>query len=369
MSAKLSGHRDLTHTILSVLAISFLIAASFWILRPFLISMIWAALIVIAAWPILEKLEVRFAKKRWIAVSVLMIVILLVILIPVTLAIVIIVDNAETIAAHSRSLVSSSLSGPPEWVERIPLAGDRLAARWSEFAALNPDERAARVVPHVKTVLAWFMGQAGDIGATILEFLLTVIIAVILFTKGECVESGVRIFARRLGGLQGEEVTVLAARAVRGVVLGVVLTALVQASVGCIGLLLTGIPAPGLLTAVMFMLSLAQIGPFPVLIPAVIWLFWSGQPIWGTVLIVAAVIAGTIDNIIRPVLIKKGVDLPLLLIFSGVIGGLIAFGVVGLFIGPVVLTVAYTLLKAWVKGSGQDGDISEGSESSIKERM
>jgi predicted PurR-regulated permease PerM len=98
----------------------------------------------------------------------------------------------------------------------------------------------------------------------------------------------------------------------------------------------------------MVMLCLAQIGPFLVMIPAVVWLYWSGQPGMGTVLIVFMVVAGTIDNFVRPFLIRKGADLPLLLIFAGVIGGLIAFGIVGLFIGPVLLAVTYTLLKEWV---------------------
>jgi predicted PurR-regulated permease PerM len=121
----------------------------------------------------------------------------------------------------------------------------------------------------------------------------------------------------------------------------------------------TGVPAAALLTAVMVMLCLAQIGPFLVMIPAVIWLYWSGQPVMGTVLIVFLVVAGTIDNVVRPFLIRKGADLPLLLIFAGVIGGLIAFGIVGLFIGPVVLAVTYTLLKEWV-----EGDILEEGERS-----
>jgi predicted PurR-regulated permease PerM len=187
-------------------------------------------------------------------------------------------------------------------------------------------------------------------GMTMVHFLLTVIIAAILYTKGEVVREGLLNFARRLAGRQGEDVTILAAKAVRGVVLGVVVTAIVQAALGGIGLLITGIPAAGFLTAVMLMFCLAQIGPFLVLIPAVIWLYWSGQPVWGTVLLVVSAVAGTVDNVVRPFLIKKGADLPLLLIFSGVIGGLIAFGIIGLFIGPVVLAVTYTLLKAWVLG-------------------
>jgi len=354
MKTKVTVTRDITHTVLAVLSIGILIAATFWTLRPFLISIIWAALIVIATWPVLERLEARFAKKRGIAVALMMLVLLLMILIPITLAVITIVDNADTIAAQARSVTTFSLSSPPDWIERIPLAGKKLAARWNAFAALNPEERSARVIPYVQNAFTWFAEQAGNIGMTMLHFFLTVIIAAILYAKGEVVREGVLNFARRLAGKQGEEAAILAGKAVRGVVLGVVLTALIQASVGGFGLLITGVPAAGLLTAVMFMLCLAQIGPFLVLLPAVIWLYWSGQPVWGTVLIVVSVVAGTLDNVVRPILIKKGADLPLLLIFAGVIGGLIAFGIVGLFIGPVVLAVTYTLLKEWVMDGIQE---------------
>jgi predicted PurR-regulated permease PerM len=354
MSYRTSSHRDITHTTLAVLSIAVLIAASFWVLRPFLISFIWAAVIVIATWPVLERLEARFAKKRGWAVTLMVLALLFVVLLPLTFAVITIVQNAESIATQARTLTTFSLAAPPEWVERFPLAGEKLAARWSEFASLSPAERSARVIPFVQKAFTWFVEQAGSMGKTLLHFLLTVIIAAILYAKGETVETGVLRFARRLAGPQGGEVAVLAAKAVRGVVLGVVVTAFIQAAAGGLGLLVTGVPAAGLLTAVMFLLCLAQLGPFLVLVPAVIWLYWSGQPVWGTVLLVIAAVAGTIDNVIRPILIRKGADLPLLLIFSGVIGGLIAFGVIGLFIGPVVLAVTYTLLKAWVTGSVQE---------------
>jgi predicted PurR-regulated permease PerM len=189
-----------------------------------------------------------------------------------------------------------------------------------------------------------------------LQFLLTTIIAAIMYAKGEMIRSGFLSFARRLAGQRGEDAAVLAAKAIRGVALGVVLTAIIQAALGGIGLAVTGVPAASLLTAVMFMLCLAQVGPGLVLIPAVIWLYWRDGALWGTILLVFSVLAVTIDNFVRPVLIKKGADLPLLMIFAGVIGGLIAFGIIGLFIGPVVLAVTYTLLKAWVSGSAQVED-------------
>lgn len=360
MRAKLSVPRDITHTTLSVLSIGVLILSSFWILRPFLVSMIWAGLIVIATWPVLEKLEARFVKKRGFAVALMTLALLLIVLIPITLAIVTLVTNASAISEKAQSLSLSlsafSLSSPPDWLTHIPVIGEKLADKWSHFAALSPDERSATVVPYAQKALQWFVAQAGSMGMILLNFLLTVIIAAILYSQGEVVKDGFLSFARRLAGSQGEEVAILAAKSVRGVMLGVVVTALIQAAVGGFGLFITGVPAAGLLTAVMFMLCLAQIGPVLVLVPAIIWLYWSGQPVWGTVLIVISVVALTLDNFVRPFLIKKGADLPLVLIFSGVIGGLIAFGIIGLFIGPVVLAVTYTLLKAWVVGDMQENE-------------
>jgi predicted PurR-regulated permease PerM len=158
-------------------------------------------------------------------------------------------------------------------------------------------------------------------------------------------------FARRLAGPQGERAVHLGAQAVRAVALGVVVTALVQSTLGGIGLAVAGVPFAAILTALMFILGVAQIGAAPVLLGAVIWVYARSGVAWGTGFLVWAVFCSTLDNVIRPLLIRRGADLPLLLIFVGVIGGLIAFGVIGLFIGPVVLAVAYTLLIEWMSES------------------
>jgi len=133
-----------------------------------------------------------------------------------------------------------------------------------------------------------------------------------------------------------------------------VVTALAQSVLGGVGLAIVGVPFAAVLTAVMFMLAIAQVGPLIVLVPAVAWLYWSSSAGWGTFLLVWTLVVGAMDSFLRPVLIRKGADLPLLLIFSGVVGGLIAFGLIGIFVGPVVLAVSYTLLSAWV-----DDEIAE----------
>lgn len=178
-----------------------------------------------------------------------------------------------------------------------------------------------------------------------------------MYAKGEMAASGALTFARRLAGKHGEEVMILAAKAIRGVALGIVLTAFIQAVFGGIGLLVTGVPAAALLSAVMFMLCLAQIGPALVLVPSIIWLYMDEEPLWGTVLLVFSILAVTSDNIVRPIFIKKGAHLPLIMVIAGVIGGLIAFGIVGLFIGPVVLAVTFTLLKAWVSADTAGNEV------------
>ncbi len=360
MKEQRSSSFDITHTTLSVLFIGLLIVSCFWVLNPFLISLLWASIIIVAAWPALMKLQALLAGRRGFAVAVMTVTILLVILVPITLAILTIVHNADHISEQVRSLNSIELPMPPAWLKGLPVAGRKIADPWEKLAAMSPAERSEILTPYAQKALQWFMAKAGSLGMTIVQFLLTAIIAAILFAKGEVVREGILSFARRLAGRQGEEVAILAGRAVRGVVLGVVVTALIQAAVGGIGLFVAGVPAAGLLTAVMLILCLAQIGPLLVLVPAVIWLYSSGRPAWGTALLVITVVAGTIDNIIRPFLIKKGVDLPLLMIFAGVIGGLLAFGIIGLFIGPVILAVTFTLLRAWVSGNGMEDEAASG---------
>jgi predicted PurR-regulated permease PerM len=156
-------------------------------------------------------------------------------------------------------------------------------------------------------------------------------------------------FGRRLAGERGESVVRLAGQAIRGVALGVVVTAVVQSLLAGLGLLVAGIPFASALTALAFILCIAQVGPILVLLPAVGYLFLTDQTGWGAFLLVWTIAVGSLDNILRPILIKKGADLPLVLVFAGVLGGLMTFGLIGIFVGPVVLAVSHTLLEAWAK--------------------
>jgi predicted PurR-regulated permease PerM len=342
---------DITHATLSVMFIAWLVVATFWVLSPFLTSILWAVIVCISTWPILLRLQAFLSGRRGAAVAIMTATILLVVFVPVTFALITIVSNAHNITAEIQSLESVGLPLPPPWVEHLPFGGHRMAADWTRFATLDPQQRSAALTPYAQAALQWFAVKAGGIGTMLVQFLLAAIISAIGLTKGESVRDGILRFAARLGGRQGYDAAVLAARTIRGVVLGVVVTAVIQAAISGTGLYLVGIPAAGLLTAVILFLCLSQLGPLLVLGPAVIWLFWSGSTSAGIALLVVSVFAGGLDNVVRPVLIRRGVDLPLVLIFAGVLGGLIAFGIIGLFIGPVILSVAYTLLGTWVSAS------------------
>jgi predicted PurR-regulated permease PerM len=203
-------------------------------------------------------------------------------------------------------------------------------------------------MPHIQEISSWILGQVGGVTATMVDFLLAVGIASVLYTHGESAAAGLGRFAKRVGGEPTESALVLAGQAVRAVALGVGVTAMVQSLLAGIGLAVAGIPFAGALTALIFVLCVAQLGPGLVLLPVIGWLYWRGQSAWGSALLVYAIPVIALDGFLRPVLIKRGADLPILLILPGVIGGLIAFGVIGLFIGPVLLAVGYTLLVAWL---------------------
>ena len=340
--------RDLPRDILAVLFVGALIGVSFWILRPFLVAIIWATMIVVATWPLMVAVQARLWGRRALAVTVMTLVLLVVLIVPFLAVIGTIVANVDTIADWVQSLATDTLPPPPTWFRQLPLVGEQAARAWEQIAAKGIQELAARAAPYAGGIMKWFVAEIGNLGVVFAHSLLTIVIAAILYAQGETAAGTVGRFAARLSGATGEAVIRLAAQAIRGVALGVVVTALMQATLGGLGLAVAGVPFAAVLTALMFFFAVAQVGAVPVLVPAVIWLYWSDEATRGTFLLILTIVVGTLDNVVRPLLIKKGVDLPLLLIFAGVVGGLIAFGLIGIFVGPVVLAVAYSLLEAWV---------------------
>jgi predicted PurR-regulated permease PerM len=346
---------DLPRITLAVLFIAALIGASLWILRPFLPAVIWAATLVIATWPIMRRVQERLWNSRALAVTIMTLALLLVFVVPFWLAIGTIVQNSGQIVGWAESVASVGLPPPPSWLGDLPLIGARAASAWQDIADIGVRDLLQKARPYAGTMTQWFVSAVGGFGVVLVQFLLTVAVSAIMYAKGERAAARVIRFGVRLAGERGEQSVRLAAQAIRGVALGVVVTALIQSAIGGFGLVIAGVPFASVLCAVMFMLCIAQIGPALVLLPAVIWMFASDDLGWAVFLLVCSVLAIGIDNVIRPILIRKGADLPLLLILAGVIGGLMAFGLIGIFLGPTVLAVGYKLLGAWI----DEADTSE----------
>jgi len=340
--------RDLARATLGVLCLVGLIGASVWVLRPFLPALIWATMLVVATWPVMRRAQAVLGGSRRLAVAVMTLALVVLFGIPLLLGVATIVETAPALGNWSRGVAALAVPTPPAWLENLPIVGGRLAESWRETASMPRGELSQRLAPYVAPAARWLVGQVGSLGLVLVHVLLTGVLAVLLYARGEVVVARLSAFTRRLAGAQGERAVLLAGRAIRGVALGVVGTALVQSALAGLGLAVAGIPYAGVLTALMFVLGVAQVGPIPVLVAAVVWLYWRGVAGAATGLLVWTLFVGTIDNVLRPLLIRRGAGLPLLLIFAGVLGGIIAFGVIGLFIGPVVLAVAYTLLVDWI---------------------
>jgi len=339
---------DITRVVLMVVVIGTLLAGSFLTLLPFLSGLIWATTIVVATWPALIRLQQLVGGRRWLAVTVMTLLVGLAFILPFAMAITTLIDAAGRSPTVMSSFVAKGLGPPPDWIGGVPVVGHRLMDRWQTLADGGPEALMVAMQPYARSAAAWALAATGGLGRTMVLILMTLLLVPILFAQGETAARGVLAFAHRLGGATAERTVVLAGQAVRSVALGVVLTALVQSVLAGIGLWISGVPHPGLLAAFAFVLGIAQVGPFLVMVPAVIWLYWTGDTFWATVLLVWSLPVLALDNILRPILIRRGVELPMLLIIGGVIGGLISFGVVGLFVGPVILAATYTLAKEWV---------------------
>jgi predicted PurR-regulated permease PerM len=333
-------------------------------MQPFLPAILWATTLVLATWPLMLWVERRAGNRRAVAVAVMTATILLILIAPLWVAISTVSTNIDLIGDLFRTALSVRIPPPPEGLADIPLVGKPAADTWSRLASAGVPELVSKLKPYAGQLTQWFASAAGNLGSMFFQFLLTTAIAAVMYAGGENAAAYLVRFGRRLAGDRGERAVNLAGQAIRSVALGVVVTALAQSVIGGVGLVVVGLPFAGLLTALMFVLCLIQLGPALVLVPAVVWMYYSADTLWATVLLLFTLVAVTVDQFIRPILIRRGADLPLLLILAGVIGGLIAFGFLGIFIGPTVLAVTYTLLSAWIAEGDEKASGSELTEAS-----
>ena len=340
--------RELPRNVLTVVFILGLMIGCLWVLRPFLTALVCAATIAISTWPLLTWLQRTWGGRRSLAIAGLMAVLGIAILAPVYFGAVATVQGAGALSALARDLPNRPWPPLPERIVTVPILGQRLQTAWGDLAQGGALGLKARLSENTGEILGWLAGRLGNLAGMFVQVLVTLAITGLLYARGERVAEVLLGFARRLAGTPGEEAARLAALATRGVGLGVVLTPLIQSILAGIGMAAVGAPHAGVFALAVLVSCLAQIGPIPPLLLPVALLYWRGAAFAASGLLVWTLVVHILGPIVRPLLIRRGIDLPLVLIISGVIGGVMAFGVVGLFIGPVLLAVGTTLLQNWI---------------------
>lgn len=323
------------------------IAWCFQIVRPFLSPIVWGIIIAVAVQPAYARAVNLAGGRRGLAAGLLTIVMLLLLVVPSIYLSGLLAQNVEAVAGNLRD-GTLTVPPPPPGVEGWPLIGKPVATFWRE-ASDDLAGAAAQLAPQLKVIGGWLLATAGGAGLAILQFVIAVIIAGLLLAHSA---GGHRIasdLARRLAGQRGESFIDLAEATVRSVARGVVGVAFIQASLAAVGLIVAGVPAAGVWALICLILAVVQIGVVPVILPAVIYVFSTAEPLTAILFLAWSIFVSVIDNILRPILLGRGVDVPMPVIIIGTIGGMLHSGIIGLFVGAVILALGYKLLLAWLE--------------------
>lgn len=335
----------------TIASIIFLVVGCFVVLRPFVSALMWAAILCYVTWPVYIRLENMFKGKRTVASGWMTFFVVVIVVLPLTLIALSLSSNIKHIILHMQGMLRNGPPSPPSWVGELPWIGPMLESQWMEF--LKADEGSHGLsVDVIKQVIfkskGWIGARFVDLGQGIFQIILSVFIAFFFYRDGALVVERLHDATKRIAGDRTQHLLSVVGGTVKGVVYGILGTALAQGTLAGLGFWFCGVPLPFLLGLLTFFLSLVPMGPPIVWLPATIWLFYNDHMghgifslVWGFF-----VVSG-VDNILKPYLISRGSNLPFILVFLGVLGGVIAFGFIGIFLGPILLAVGYTLLQEW----------------------
>ena len=333
----------------ALLFILILCAASFLIVRPFLAALLWGVILTIATWPIFAWFRRRLGGRNTLAAVFMTLLLALVLLGPVALAGVTMSDSAGLLSEKMRAFVQGGLPPPPAFLETVPVIGSRLAQRWRELVEQGAQSSEVRSL--LQRGFHWLLGLAAGLGGGIAQLALSIICSFFFYREGEAALQRLRDILGHVAGERSNRLLTVAYGTLKGVVYGVIGSVLAQACFAGLGYLVAGVPAPFLLGIITGFLGIVPGAGAIVWLPASIWLFRSDEVGWGIFLVAWSIIlVSNIDNVIKPLFISRGSALPLLLVLIGILGGAMAFGFIGIFLGPTVLAILYTLMREWSPG-------------------
>lgn len=321
------------------------------ILRPFVLIIAWGIIIAVAAYPAFQVLQKSIGNRRKWAAAVITIVLLSIVIVPTALLGQSLIQSIQGLAARFKSGMPV-FPGPPAGIDSWPIVGVPLAALW-RMASSNLGDFVRQFAPQLKAAIPGVVSVSAGISLTVLQLVLSVLLAGGLLANARVGYELTRSLAERLSGTRGPEFQELVGSTIRSITSGILGVAVIQTILASLGFLLVGLPGASLWIVIFLFAAILQVGGL-VLIPAVIYVFAVATTTRALVFMIWCVIVGALDNFLKPILLGRGVSVPTLIVFVGALGGFITMGIVGLFIGAVVLCVAYKLFLAWLKGAAAE---------------
>lgn len=324
----------------------------FKIVEPFVIAIIWGIIIAVAIYPLFRKLQHALGDRRKLAATVITLLALAIIIVPTVMLAGSLVESTEALTTGLRE---GTLKVPPpnESVADWPFVGEHTFKIWL-LASTNLEAALEQMSPQIKVVGGWLLETAAGAGAGILQFIISIIIAGVLLATAQGGRGVTVSLTSRLAGHKGPEFADIAGATVRSVAQGVLGVALIQALAAGIGMLAIGVPGAGLWALLVLLLAVMQLPPLLILGPVAIYVFSAYDTVPAVLFLIWALIVSVSDSFLKPMFLGRGVDVPMLVILLGAIGGMIMSGIIGLFVGAVVLALGYKLLMTWLSETGRE---------------
>ena len=317
------------------------------VLRPFVSALLWAVVLCVSSWPIYRRLLKWFGNRRTLVAFVMTLAMVLIVLLPFLIAGMALSDNVRDLTTAAQHWIEQGPPAPPAWLAKAPVVGHQATEYWQSFAA-DTAKLWTEAQRFIEPVSSWLLKVGLALGGGLLELALSILIAFFLVRDSGSAAERLTAAVGRIAGEQGKHLLTVASNTVRGVVTGILGTALVQAILAGIGFVIAGVPGAALLALLTFFCSVVPVvGTALIWLPAALWLFHQGSTGWGIFMLIWGAGVANIDNVVKPWLISQGSDMPFILIFFGVLGGALAFGFIGVFLGPTLLAVGYRLVVEW----------------------
>jgi len=342
-------------TAIQIGIIALLVLWCFLISRPFLNPIIWAGIIAIGIYPVhLKLIKKTGLSKAWSA-TLLTVILLLVLIAPSYILSSTIIDNIQTLSSHIKN-DSIVIQPPSKDIADLPLIGDQLYSFWAHASA-DPKAAFGLYTTQIKAMIKWLLSVTGSISLTVLMFIFSIIISGIFLLNAEGARRTFVLILDRLVNKRGEELTRISRDTVKSVVIGILGIALIQSTLAGLGFVIMGIPAAGLLTFICLVMAIVQIDILLILIPLSIYAFSDYGTVPAIIFLIWNLVVGLSNNVLKPVLLAKGVDAPMAIIFIGAIGGMLLSGIIGLFTGAVVMVLGHNLFNLWLKYEEQKTEL------------